>query len=183
MAQVKKASPVQFWSGMVLPRARKILLDRFLVLAPCLAASLFIVIRFGLGADISIASAAQMGFRFASVGAAGAVTALAVTIGFAQNSAPDSWVRRRNEDSDDSPLETLAVVYLWAGFSQITLAATCAFSVAAGGDAPLFPGAASLLHQVFLGLSLFVFSYAVLQIFAVMQTLAQMAVVASRLNK
>ncbi len=172
----REANALRFWRGMIFPNWRQVFLSSLNGSALIVAGLLLLMVRLGGGSGLTISSVAGVALGFAGVGAAASVAALTLTLGFAQGMPSESWVFRDVLPRGGTPLESLARVFAWAGTVQLALVGVAALALALGGDRLLLPKAASWLHVAGLYGGLVVFVLALLQVFVVLQTLAQLSI-------
>ncbi len=104
------------------------------------------------------------------------MSAIVLSLGLPGAERLRKWARH-GETADRSALSELIFVLVWGGIWQLLVVVICVLALLFGGDGPLAPPGMWFTHWVGLIGGLWVFFYALLELFVIMETLWQIAAV------
>lgn len=147
---------------------------------PYVAAAVAVAIAIGASAlpssSLAISEVASTGFAYASITVAACISAIVLALGLPGGDRLRKWARH-GTSADHSALSELIFVLVWGGIWQLLVIVVCSLALLFGGDGPLAPFGMSLSHWIGLIGGLWVFSYALLELFVVVETLWQIGAV------
>lgn len=170
---------LRFFRGQVWPRLGQLLS------APALWISLLIALTLTAFApplpssDIPISDVAAYGLSFAAIATGACFTAIVLTLGLPGADRLRRWSLMVGNTEGKSALSDLLFVLAWAATAQFALILVSVVALALGGDLPVAPQNALWSHRLGLAFSLWVFLYAISELFIVLQTLIQIGVLIS----
>lgn len=127
-------------------------------------------------ASLPISTVASIGFAYASITVAASVSAIVLSLGLPGAGRLRKWARH-GHSANRSALSELIFVLVWSGIWQLSVIVACALALLFGGDGPLAPPAMTVPHRIGLICGLWVFYYALLELFVVVETLWQIGAV------
>lgn len=161
----------------LLPRWKQVVLSWSTAFAVILSIATTVAAAMLPVRGMPIASVAGIGLTYASISMAGCVSGLVLALALPGSSRLRKWARMAGTTPNKSMLSDLIFSFFWAACCQLSVLFVSLLATAIGG--PLLVGAPSplpILHVVALIASLFVFYYALAQLYVVLQTLVQVGV-------
>lgn len=126
--------------------------------------------------SMTISSVAAIGFAYASITVAACVSAVVLSLGLPGADRLRKWARH-GATADKSALSELVFVLVWACIWQLLVIVACVLALLFGGDGPIYPPGASIVHAIGLTFGLWVFFYALFELFVIVETLWQIGAV------
>lgn len=161
----------------IMPRLRQILVSWSSLVAIVAAVITTIGTSLLPARGLPITTVAGIGFTYASISMAACISGLVLSLALPGESRMRKWANMGGAVDGKSLLSDLLFSFFWAACCQLAVLLVCVLATIFGG--PLLIGSPSplpLSHVLALGAALFVFFYAVAQLYVVLQTLVQVGV-------
>jgi len=127
-------------------------------------------------ATVSISSIAMVGLTVAAITVGACVSAVVLSIGLPGGDRLRRWARQ-GDDANKSALSELVFVLVWAALWQLFVVIVCILAILLGGNGPFAPSGMRWSHWLGLIVSFWVFYYALIELFVVIDTLWQIGAV------
>lgn len=179
----KMPNDMKLWRGQIFPRRRLILRSTQLCGALIMAVIFSLAVPYLPASALKVSEIAAAGLSFAAISLGGCFTTCVLALALPGDRRIKEWATTEGEVAGSSAYSDLIFALIWASLAQLVLIAGCVIAMAVGGENPVFADSAPCwqLLSVFLGLA--VFMYAALELYTVIKTLMQIAVVIMREEK
>lgn len=175
MTKPSHRDDLRYFRGQVLPRLKRILLTtRVLIVSLLALATGLLCTRVPVGSvPVVDLSTAGLSFAALSFGACvtGAVLALTLPSPEVKTWATSSGGGRHSHYSD------LIFTFTWSGLAQLAVVTAAIFGFLFGGENQAAPPGGGVINSVWVGLSAWVFFYALAQLITTITTISQIATV------
>lgn len=127
------------------------------------------------GSSLSVSAVASTGFTYASITVAACVSALGFSL-----SLPEARLRRwvrAGKGEEVNAYSNLVFVLVWACVLQLLVIVVCVLAMLFGGEGPLLPSRHLYIGCAALFVGLWIFLYALAELFVAVTTLFEIAIV------
>lgn len=164
----------RYWRGQVWPRRGEYFTRRRLGLPLMVGLGLGFLVPLVGTVDVPIKDLAGVGINYAALSFGACITGAVLAIGLPSESRVRRWAARRDPITDLSSYSDLVFALTWSAMAQLQLLAVSILSVVVGQDVDVVPPSAWVTHRTLLGLAIFSFLYAVIQLLTLVSTISQL---------
>lgn len=174
---------MKLWRGQILPRGLLILRSAQLWIALLIAFLTSWLVPALPVASLKVYEIATAGLSFAAISLGGCFTTCVLALALPGEARIKTWATVEGEIAGSSAYSDLIFVLIWASLAQIALIASCVIAITVGGGYPVYPTGAPTWQRLSVFFGLAVFMYAALELYTVIKTLMQIAVIIMREEK
>ena len=164
----------RYWRGQVWPRRGEYFTRWRLGLPLVVGLGFSFLIPLVGVVDVPIKDLAGVGINYAALSFGACITGAVLAIGLPSESRVRRWASRRDPVTDLSSYSDLVFALTWSAMAQLQLLAVSILSVVVGQDVDVVPPSPWITHRVLLGVAVFSFLYAVVQLLTLVSTISQL---------
>jgi hypothetical protein len=168
---------IHYWRGQVWPRRRQLLTDRTLILAICGGALLTALAWHQPLGKAKISDLAGAELAFASISFGACVTGAVLALTLSPRDRISEWAGIVLPGKRFSIYSDLMFVFTWSAVSQLGVIVAAGLGFFLGGDGSIGPSRPRWSHIALLSLNCTIIIYALAQLFTIIATISQLAVV------
>lgn len=168
---------VHYWRGQVWGRRRRLLSDLNLWVSLVFGGVLTWLVNVVPGGDLEIADVGGAGLGYASIAFGACITGIVLVLSLPSEDRVRRWATTAMKGSSFSHYSDLVFVLSWSAIAQLSVILISLGGYLFGGHVEMAPDAPRASHIFALYGCMLIATYAFLQLFTVVSTLSQIAVV------